>query len=499
MKYNSCLHPLHITNRYTHEEMDVPCGKCVYCRSVYANMWSTRCDLESSCHRYTLFLTLTYTDNHLPVKNISDFSDVFVSKTWDKSLSDSSAYIALKDGVIPCVSVDDIQKFFKRLRINLFRKYGIPEKERSIRYFCAAEYGPTTFRPHYHMLLWYDSPKIHQYIKECIFAAWSCKNSAKNKTEFFKRNRCELVRCSASKYVAGYLNSTSNIPPLLQEKPFRCFSLKSSRPAIGALVFQPSQIQALFFGNALRLSYVRPATHEVVNLPLWSSFENRYFPKVRGFYTLSPSNRIALYGCSSVPYGESTTCKQFIEWLRSEWLATGPLVELLRKTVCEDDVNPESGIYELSEDKAKRLYYTSRLVRNQRRILGLSLKDYVYTIESYWSRKEYAALVSQLEFQEELSNSSYISFSYYPCLIDSSFYENKNQISSSVYSSYLRQFNIDDVTELALYTPDKCPLYHECESLFSSIYRSNQKSRRKKEFVASHPEFYSIYKQLLIS
>lgn len=104
----------------------VPCGKCIGCRLDRSKVWADRMLLEFNVSRDTypaktaLFVTLTYDDDHLPRFECSD---------------------GMLRGNL---DVRDTQLFLKRLR-----KF-LPHK---VRYFCAGEYGDTTFRPHYHMIL----------------------------------------------------------------------------------------------------------------------------------------------------------------------------------------------------------------------------------------------------------------------------------------------------------------------------------------------------------
>lgn len=93
----------------------IPCGKCVGCLRDRARQWSIRCVHESKFYEQNSFVTLTYNDKNLP-----------------------------KDG---SVSVEHMQKFFKRLR----KKLG-PEGPK-IRYFLVGEYGKKLGRPHYHIIL----------------------------------------------------------------------------------------------------------------------------------------------------------------------------------------------------------------------------------------------------------------------------------------------------------------------------------------------------------
>lgn len=88
------------------------CGQCNPCRFNKRRVWTHRILLEALCHSASSFVTLTYTDENLPV---------------DRSVSGRA-----------------IQLFMKRLR----KAYGKP-----LRYFAVGEYGDETERPHYHLAL----------------------------------------------------------------------------------------------------------------------------------------------------------------------------------------------------------------------------------------------------------------------------------------------------------------------------------------------------------
>lgn len=92
--------------------VQVPCGQCIGCRLERSRQWALRIVHEKRMHRDSAFLTLTYDDKNLPEGN--------------------------------SLSVRDLQLFMKRLRF----KYG-----KYIRFYACGEYGETTRRPHYHVLL----------------------------------------------------------------------------------------------------------------------------------------------------------------------------------------------------------------------------------------------------------------------------------------------------------------------------------------------------------
>lgn len=100
------------------ESLELPCGQCIGCRMRRASDWEIRIMHEASLHERSCFVTLTYSDAHLPA---------------DGSLR-----------------YRDFQLFMKRLR----RRFG-PD----VRFYMCGEYGETTRRPHYHACLfgvWFE-------------------------------------------------------------------------------------------------------------------------------------------------------------------------------------------------------------------------------------------------------------------------------------------------------------------------------------------------------
>lgn len=96
-----------------YQPLTLPCGQCIGCRLEYSRNWAIRCIHEASLHESSCFVTLTYSDDHLPA---------------DGSLN-----------------LKHFQDFMKRLR----KKFGA-----GIRFFHCGEYGALLERPHYHVLLY---------------------------------------------------------------------------------------------------------------------------------------------------------------------------------------------------------------------------------------------------------------------------------------------------------------------------------------------------------
>lgn len=104
----------------------IPCGKCVGCRMEYSRQWANRCMLELEYHDSAYFVTVTYNDLHV---RRSCFSDPDTGEA------------------VPSLTLSkrDSQLFLKRVRA------AFPED--NIRFFMCGEYGPTTWRPHMHFIL----------------------------------------------------------------------------------------------------------------------------------------------------------------------------------------------------------------------------------------------------------------------------------------------------------------------------------------------------------
>lgn len=109
-----------------HDYILVPCGKCLGCRLDQSKDWANRLMMELQYHDSAYFVTLTYDDAHIPV---NDYVDQMTGEVC-KSLS---------------LCKRDFQLFMKRLR-----KHFPNDK---IRFYACGEYGSTTFRPHYHAII----------------------------------------------------------------------------------------------------------------------------------------------------------------------------------------------------------------------------------------------------------------------------------------------------------------------------------------------------------
>lgn len=491
----TCLSPKIIHNKYTGQLMSVPCGKCSACLSKKAHLWTSRLQEESTCHTYTLFGTLTYHDDFLTKINPYTLDDVFYTDSFVKCLDSSSHYIKSCNNEIPCLNVRDIQNFFKRLRsyINYYLGY-----ETKIRYFVVGEYGSSTFRPHWHYIIWFDSSKLAKVIKSYIFKSWKSFTHFTTEKKFFGRNKTRFVSGYVEKYVAGYVNKSVNLPEILNQKPFRQFHLQSSNPPIGTIRFFKQSLQRLLFGDFDKITLHKRSTGDAADIPYWRGLENRLFPKCIGFADIDYYSKLKLYGLYSECRAElaskgqfEVTFKSFSEWFLSEWQKTGYGFQLFTSLLSKE-LNRETYF----KQSLQRLFNISKRICEVCDSLKCEKSFYVKAIERYYKRKEYNSLVVQLSFEEKLSSSKRkdTDIRYYPFIVDALFYNNLRGLKN--YENYLYQFNLIDYDPI-YFVPEFSVAYQQKKAVSDFFCFEISKKRLNKEFISDHPECYQNYKSLL--
>lgn len=208
---------------------ELPCGKCIGCQMDYSRMWANRCVMESKMHAASLFVTLTYDDLSVPRVLYGE-----------RENGEAREAMSLRK--------KDLQKFMKRLRsyvayhisdtfsaCPISMRDSVPE----LRYFASGEYGSSTLRPHYHLILFgFDLPdkKLMSnrrgnpyYVSDILAELWP-----------FGHHIIGDVSFSSAAYVARYCmkkagkESKGSYEFYGIEKPFLVMSRK---PGIGATYY----------------------------------------------------------------------------------------------------------------------------------------------------------------------------------------------------------------------------------------------------------------------
>lgn len=373
-----CQHPRTVVNKYTHESVVVPCGHCPSCvlrrSAIQTNLLTT----YSAQFRYVYFVTLTYAPRFLPTLEVSiietctdDIADVpcfpdinsldaddpntylfgfcSVPRSASVKVKNSTVERVFKDPYvrfsypmkpkdllsilgkinhhipnrIPYVCNRDLDLFLKRLR-----SYYPDEK---LRYYAVSEYGPTSFRPHWHLLLFSNSERFSQTVCENVSKAWS-----------YGRCDASLSRGFAASYVASYVNSFVALPDFYTQMP------KVVRPkSFHSIGFTESNL----FPRKVRIAEIDEVTDKCLNgvvverngkfhtiKPTWP-YLLRLFPRFSDSIRKSPSSiyqllfaaftapaRVVRSGCADIgcdPFNVLSKqsilsfCKQYLNYVDS--------------------------------------------------------------------------------------------------------------------------------------------------------------------------------------
>lgn len=488
-----CLHPRPVYNKYIGQMVAAPCGKCSVCLSERALRWTNRLKLECQRHKYSLFFTLTYSDDYLP--KVNPYTVVSGSSTYEASLRESADYIAFCGNDVPCVNMSDFSAFIKRVRARLVYKFPELKHERFLRYFVTSEYGPTTFRPHFHGFLWFDSPDVYKAIKEVVYKSWPSASTYSTSSAFFRRNRFRFVGGQAAAYVANYINSLSFLPSILKERPFRVYHCQSICNPVGSFDVSEQQIKRLAFGVCDKIAVVQPDYSKIVEVSLWPSAESRWFPRFAGFHRFTDGVRQYFYN-AFVSAFSGLDCKQYLAAVNLRWFDDSFLISCIRSCVCHEaeDLQRMPALSERVTRSLKRLFYVFR------RLCSLSEKYEWFTfalVISYYQRKEYTALCSQLSFYQEVLDEQVPdgnnSLEFLPFFIDPLFAYNQRGLSSLSIDYLVSQFH---VTPYSFSYFNKFYRYLDKKFISDRIVSSNVKCRLKKDYLSRHPEYMNFYSNI---
>lgn len=182
-----CTRPLsvHVSNARGDKWHVVPCGKCDDCKRRYQNDWSIRLSNECLNWSNVWFITLTYKPSAIPT-------------TVDP----------LTGQMCHSVNKRHIQNWLKRFRIRYLREYG---EVVHLKYFLTSEYGPSTLRPHYHMLLF----GLERYDVKDLCNEW---NRLYGFTYVKKVKHSNSDSFAVSRYVAKYCAKGTFENPLVAQK-----------------------------------------------------------------------------------------------------------------------------------------------------------------------------------------------------------------------------------------------------------------------------------------
>lgn len=337
--FDSCLYPIQL-HRDSKLYDRVPCGSCSFCQKRKQSSWQNRLYHHLTCGKFTsLFITLTYSNEHLPLVSLTDYStsegpfgvsedrqffylnssrtkfnrgvgsssysrrplysdfsssdlDDYLSEKTNELLIDFPHYVLANINntkyyddsyTFAVASKSDIQDFVKRLRTLISRESSLVGLDCRFTYFICSEYGPTTFRPHYHGILFFNNQRVAEWCNSTgVFDAWKKQDLP---IDSFGNKISSIVNNSeaSAAYVSKYVTECSDLPFILRFPAFRSFHLQSISVPIGSLALPVSDIpDRLSQGDILfHSSYIDPHTHEQITIDrsFPTSFWHSVFPK----------------------------------------------------------------------------------------------------------------------------------------------------------------------------------------------------------------------------
>lgn len=246
-----CENPQRIFNKYLDRFVLAPCGKCRACQIQKSFALSARVKNEIEAHKFNIFFTLTYDNEHVPCMFPSD-SKVYRGISHNEVIEETDTFFDVLPYPMPSFPdamslfyYPDVQLFIKRLRMYVnYKLYGTKKMQFSLRYFICGEYGTQQHRSHYHGIIHCDNYKVAEAVIQAIPSCWSlCDWRALYRS--WQRDGCPRKRyplpqyCStfASSYIANYVSGASGCNPLYSLTRFRPFAKYSKRPVYGLSSF----------------------------------------------------------------------------------------------------------------------------------------------------------------------------------------------------------------------------------------------------------------------
>lgn len=405
-----CINRKRFYNKWLHSWQWSDCGHCPSCLQAKANKRTMR--IKSALYKgyVQLLVTLTYRNINIPyirkdeikenspsiniyrdcsVRRVRIKGDYSMAYKYNRQKEVVSVVDCFEKRIFPDASdvrklpklrgqqdrnkvgvllFKDVQDFEKRLRINLKRRYGI---SLPIFSFKCSEYGPSTFRPHFHLLISVPSCFLAE-CKSAIIQAWPYDSRIKSAKSI------EIAR-NASSYVSSYVNRGADFPAFLGHKSFlpkhsfskgygttcSAYSLENLLKAFrrGDITFDPN-----LFGQ-------KSDSHDVL-FPTYAC--NKYFAKCYGYSRLSYDEILGLCKCPE------------------EFLSTS---DVLPRMFLSTDENTFTGLYDYD---FKKINATISLIK---RLRSRFLRDFVY----YENGVRYVGLPEN-EFNYELFGDYYYRF-----------------------------------------------------------------------------------------
>lgn len=259
----------------------VPCGHCIPCKVEKQKHFSLLLQLETQANKYCEMITLTYRPSCVPYIDVSESVDNSLCRfdslcylirfgkrykgrfnpqsgktdfVFDKISSSPRPFIfsldSFQNGLdlyrkrvaeynnrfpsrsghsldrVRILWYDDVLKYHDRLRNYVKKEYSTP-----FRYFTVGEYGTNGLQPHWHILLFHNSDRLHRDFTEVVnLKGHTPRRPVQCSRKLYLRNLWTYGNTTTtttdgfiSDYLAGYVNQHSCEYSVLAKFPQKCF------------------------------------------------------------------------------------------------------------------------------------------------------------------------------------------------------------------------------------------------------------------------------------
>ena len=355
-----------------------------------------------------------------------------------KNNTDANGAFPQFKGLLKYVNIRDYQLFAKRLRKYLSKKVGKYEKIHS---YVVSEYSPKTFRPHFHILFFFDSDEIAKNFRQAVYQSWR-----------LGRVDTQLAREQANSYVSNYLNSVVSIPFVYKAKksirPRSRFSNLFGFAEIEEGIRQAEDKRsALFDGlpyisNQKFVRYVPSRSHIDRLFPRFTYYDGSFLRRSSQIYGVV--QQILRLFARNEPFKEATprNVSQFICWWCEYNFRQGCRIEdfpdYVREFLHIVRLDRESFInWDVPIGKISRFLYRFNMFEKMKGSFRSKLK----AVELFYDYRDYQSLKNQLYMQELI----FSELGYSDELLDSFYVKPNLRVLKNIYTKKWSDTNYHEV------------------------------------------------------
>lgn len=254
---------------------------------VYRDYYASH--VKSSKHS-SRFKIIKKEDNLLCYKEIP-FLPFYTHPTYKKLvISNKKGVVTTDPNKISVIHFGDVQQFIKNLRHILARDF---QFKFPFHYFACAEYGPTSGRAHFHVLI--SVPRCPRDTYSLFYLA--CRKAWPYDGHNTRRRFFERAIKPAS-YVASYVNSSSTLQGIFSfAKDFMPSCSHSLYYGFANSAFSQLEVQKAIERGTLRYARtVYPNNIPVERFDVLPKYvTNRFFPKFPGYSRLNVNEAFSIY------------------------------------------------------------------------------------------------------------------------------------------------------------------------------------------------------------